>query len=362
MANYNSIDEIVGGVENATQLISGSKYDDNSYTISGIPDFVMYKGASFSSIYANGNSWLGFGSSNEHFRFNRRDAAMYNLWTEEGTYIGSYRFFRIRWSGMAKYNSYGDPYKQTFDLIFFDTGDVMFYAVDIPTSYYDGTFYFADVSYSKPTTDSRYATFYANEDGTYNTVYAPIELLPPYLKKYLVRDNGTIYKVSDGALVEVEGELSADLFQNSGVDEIPDGALLMTLASPEVLCWTDAEQAPKLTATVQGNPTEAHDIISDNIRIGHSSIYGIVSVESIASEGARFLLSFDGGLWMVYDTDSNTFVYSDVGMTATELVAIPTEVWTSVVNSAENMKLKAVIEGVETVTQIKFNFNNESPI
>lgn len=362
IASYQSIEDIIAGVENAAQLVTSTKYDDNSYTISGIPDFVKYKGASVSSIYANGNSWIGLGESSEHFRFNRRDSAMYNLWKEEGTYLGKYRFFRIRWNGMSNYNSYGDPYKQTFDLILFDTGDVMLYAADIPTSYYNGTFYFADVAYTAPTTDSRYVTFYTNGVGTYTTVYAPIELAPAHVTKYLVRDGITIYTVTDGALVEVEGDISADLFQTKGTDDIPDGTLLMTLVSPEVLCWTDAEQAQKLTATVQGNPTGTHDIVSDNIPIGHSSIYGIASVESTASEGARFLLSFDGGLWMVYDTDSNTFVASDTGMTATELVAIPTDVWTSVVNSAENMRLKSVIEGVETVTQVKFNFNNESPI
>lgn len=362
MANYNSIDEIVGGVDNATQLVNGTKYDDNSYAISNVPDFVKYKGTSVSTMYANGNSYIGFGADAEHFKFNRRDAAMYNLWTEEGTYLGSYRFFRIRWGGMGNYNSYGDPYKQTFDLILFDTGDVMLYAVDIPTSYYNGTFSFADVECNAPTTDSRYVTFYANADGTYNTVYAPIEFSSTIMTKYLVREGSKIYTVTDGALAEVSGTLNADLFKSSGVEDIPDGTLLMTLNSPDVLCWTNAEELPKLTATVQGNPTGTHDIVSDNIPIGHSSIYGIASVEATASDGARFLLSFDGGLWMVYDNNSNTFVASDVGMTATELVAIPTDVWTSAVNSAENMRLKAVIEGVENVTKVKFNFNNESPI
>ena len=357
MANYETIEELVAGVSNATKLVDNTKYDENSYAISGLPEFVKYKGVSVSTIYANGNSWIGFDAESEHFKFNRRDAAMYNLWTEEGALLGTYSFLRVRWGGVCKYNSYGDPYFQTFDLIIFDTGDVMFYAVDIPTSYYDGTFAFADVGYNAPTTDSRYVTFYAQADGTYRTEYEPISFSSPYVTKYLVRNNGTIYTVSDGSLVEVSGTLNASLFQTSGVDDIPTGELLMTLSAPEVLCWTDAEELPKLSATVQGIPTGSHGVTSDDIPIGHSSIYGITSVDVIASDGATFLLSFDDGMWMTYN--NGEWSASDVGMTSSDLIAVPENVWTDVVSSVQNMRLKAVLNGTETGTEVKFSFNNK---
>ena len=356
MANYNSIENIVAGVENATQLVNTVKYDDNSYMIDGVPAFVKYKGESVSSMYANGNSYIGFGSDAEHFKFNRRDSAMYSLFVEEGTYLGAYNFFRVRWVGMGNYNSYGNPYKQTFDLLIFDTGDVMLYAVDIPTSYYNGTFSFADTSYNAPTTDLRYVTFYAQSDGTYRTEYAPIEFSSTIMTKYLVRDSGKIYTVTDGALVEVTGTLNADMFKASGVDTIPDGALLMTLSAPDVLCWTNAEELPRLTATIQGVPIGTHEVISDNIPIGHESVYGMTSIDTNASENATFLLSFDGGEWMAY-TDSK-WSASSVGMTASELELIPTNAWSSVMNSAKVMKLKAMLDGTDTVTEVKFNFNN----
>ena len=356
MANYNSIEELVAGVENATQLVSGTKYDDNSYTIDGVPAFVKYKGTSVSTIYANGNSYIGFGTDAEHFKYNRRDAAMYNLWKEEGTYLGTYSFFRIRWGGMCKYDAYGSPYAQTFDLLIFDTGDVMFYAVDIPTSYYDGTFSFADASYNAPATDLRYVTFYAQSDGTYTIEYAPIELGSAIITKYLVRDAGKLYTVTDGVLAELQGTLNANLFQSSGTDTIPDGALLIGLTAPEVLCWTNAEELPKLTATVQGMPTGSHDIITDNIPLDRGNIYGITSVEATASDDATYLLSFDGGAWMSYN--NGKWSASDVGMTTAELVAVPVNAWSSVINSAKYMQLKAILDGIDTVTKIKFNFDN----
>ena len=356
--NYNSVADIVAGVENAIQLVSSTKHDDNSYTISGVPDFVKYKGESVTTMYANGNSYIGFGLDVDHFNFNKRDAAMYDLWKEDGTYLDTYSFFRVRWSGMSNYNSYGDPYFQTFDIIIFDTGDVMFYAVNIPTSYYDGVNSFADVAYNAPNTDSRYVTFYAQADGTYKTVYAPIDFAPASVYKYLVRDGSTLYTVTDGTLSVVEGDLTANLFMANGVDEIPDGSLLLPLYAPEVLCWTDGEELPRLTATVQGAPTGTHEIISDNINIGDSSIHGVSSIVAVASSGAKFFLSFDGGSWVVYDTSNNTCVASDTGMTAEELAAIPVSAWQGIAYTVENMLLKAVISGSETVTQIKFIFEN----
>lgn len=357
MANYNSIEEIVASVENATQLVNNTKYDDNSCTIDGVPAFVKYKGEYVTTMYANGNSYIGFDLDVDHFNFNKRDATMYNLWIEEGTYLDTYRFFRVRWGGMGNSNSYGDPYKQTFDLIIFDTGDVMVYAVDIPTSYFDSSFSFNYVNYEMPTTDSRYVTFYAQADGTYTVAYEPISLQQSTVTKYLVRNGNTIYTVVDGALVEVTGTLSADMFQTNGIDTIPDGTLLMTLSAPEVLCWTSAEELPTLTATVQGVPNGAHDIVSDNIPIGHDSVYGITSVDVTASSEATFLLSFDGGAWTSYN--EGKWSTSDVGMTASELIAVPTNAWSSVVNSAKYMRLKATLDGIDTVTEVKFNFNNE---
>lgn len=200
-----------------------------------------------------------------------------------------------------------------------------------------------------------------NSETATDIYYAGSTIEYPAHKYYLVRDGITLYTVADGALAEVTGDLTASLFIASGVDVIPDGSLLLTLTDPEVLCWTDGNKLPELTATVQGSTTESHDIVSDNIRVGHQSIYGIKSVETTASDGATFLLSFDGGAWMVYDTDNSAWVASDIGMNATEIVAIPTEAWSTAINSATYMQLKATLDGVDTVTQVKFNFNNEAP-
>ena len=352
MADYANIEEIVAGVSNATQLRTNSKQDDGTDTVTGV-DWFSYGGTVCNNIYANGNGWIGFGASSEHLKVNRRDQAMWNLWREEGT-VSNVRFLRIRWSGYTRYSATSASALLTFDVILLETGDIVLYIVDVPSDNYEGVFTLGSLTYEKPTADRRYVTFYLQADGSYVADYAPIELS---IKKYLVRNGSTIYTVTDGALVEVSGTLNADLFIASGIDTIPDGALLMKLSAPEVLCWTDGDRLPTLTAKVQGMPQGTHEIISDNARVGHESVYGITSVEATASDGATFLLSFDGGMWMTYTNGS--WSASDVGMSASELMAVPTEAWSSVINSANNMRLKAMLDGVDTVTQVKFNFNND---
>lgn len=359
MANYTNIEDIIVGVDNATKILDNTKTDEGTIEVQGV-DWFSYGGVVCNTFYVDGNSWIGLGESKEDLKFNRRDAAVWNVWREEGTFLDDYRFLRIRWGGYSSYSNNTSKTLMTYDVILFDTGDIMLYAVDIPSSYYAGKFTLGNLTYTKPTADSRYVTFYLQSDGSFVVDYAPISLSRKSELKYLLRDGNAIYTVTDGALVEVVGDLSASMFISSGFDTIPDGSLLLSLTAPELLCWTNGDYVPVVTATVQGSPTDSHDIVSDNIRVGHQSIYGITSVEATASDGATFLLSFDGGAWMVYDTDSSAWIASDIGMSATDLVAIPAEAWSTAINSAMYMQLKATLDGVDTVTQVKFNFDNEA--
>ena len=356
MANYNDISELVAGVSNATQLRMNTKQDDGTDTIAGV-DWFTYAGVVCNNLYANGNSWVGLGASQEDLKVNSRDTAMYNLWREEGT-IRAVKFLRVRWGGYASYNNTNANALFAYDVILFDTGDMTLYIADIPELNYDGAFALGSLSYEKPTASNRYVSFLVQEDGAYAVQYAPIEF---YAKKYLVRDAGVLYTVVDGALSELTGELNAELFQSNGMDMVPDGEILKTLTAPDVLCWTDAPEACSVTATVQGAPTGSHEIVSDHIRVGHSTIYGMLSVTATASENAEFLVSFDGGEWMIY-TDDGTWAVSDFGMTTAQLLAVPMSAWDSVISSAQYMQLKAVLDGADTVTQVVFNFNNESPV
>lgn len=95
--NYNSVESIFSaGTTNMTVLRDNVRQDDGTDSMTGV-DWFTFNGTTASTIYASGNSWLGFGSSSEHLRVNRRDNALYSLYREEGTLYGHYKFLKIRW-------------------------------------------------------------------------------------------------------------------------------------------------------------------------------------------------------------------------------------------------------------------------
>lgn len=156
-----------------------------------------------------------------------------------------------------------------------------------------------------------------------------------YDKKYLIRSNSTLYTIVDGALTALaETEITASLFQTYGVDEIPDGALLVGLTDPEVLYWQDStDELPTLSLTVKGAPPLPQMFTSEPMSLVHESIAGISHAAVDASEDVRFAISFDGGTtWKAFD-GSAWFDTSDTvpGMLPSTMNAITAEQWAEVV-------------------------------
>ena len=360
MADYTRIEDIVAGVENATQLRTNSKQDDGTDTITGV-DWFSYGGKICNYIYANGNGWIGFGSSSEDLKVNRRDQAMWNLWREEGNYVISsiaYRFLRIRWSGYTYYGATDSGSLLTFDVLLFETGDIMLYLVDVPTSNYNGIFSLGSLSYTKPTTENRYVTFYLQDDGSYSIDYAPISL---YIKKYLVRSGNILYTVTDSTLVEVSGDVNSDLFLNSGADTIPDGALLITLSNPEVLCWTNAEEPPKLKATVKASPKNNQQVITNAIDLTHSSITGIESATANCNGELIIAVSFDNKqTWKAWNgSEWSTLSEDFTGMNKETLESITFEQWNLLFTGASSFYIRvSLIDTTQSVTEIIVDFAN----
>ena len=180
------------------------------------------------------------------------------------------------------------------------------------------------------------------------------------ITKYLVRNNDTIYTVTDGALSEITGTLNADLFINSGVDAIPDGALLMTLSNPEVLCWTDAEKLPTLTATVKGIP-QPQVIVSEEINLMDGSIKGIESVTIDCKGEPVFAVSFDKkASWIMHNgTDWVNVADELTGMTKAVFEAITTEQWQIKYEASSDMYIRCtLLDETQSLTSITLNFIN----
>ena len=179
--------------------------------------------------------------------------------------------------------------------------------------------------------------------------------------KYLISDSDKYYTVADSALSEVSiAELNAQAFQDYGFDDLPDGALLMTLSSPEVLCWTDAETLPTLTATVKGIP-EPQVIVSEEINLMDGSIKGIESVTIECKGEPIFAVSFDKkATWMMHNGTEFVEVSDKLaGMTKTEFEALTTEQWQAQYEVSSDMYIRCtLLDETQSITTVSVSFVN----
>ena len=180
------------------------------------------------------------------------------------------------------------------------------------------------------------------------------------VKKCLVRDGNALYTVTDGTLAVVEGELTSELFKSSGIDTVPDGALLTTLSAPEVLCWTDSDTLPTLTATVTGVP-QPQVIVSEEINLMDGSIKGISGVTVDCKGDVLFAVSFDKkATWLMHNGTEWVAVSDEVtGMTKTVFEAVTTEQWQTQYETASDMYIRCtLLDETQSLTSITLNFIN----
>lgn len=226
-----------------------------------------------------------------------------------------------------------------------DSNAVKWYRI-VQTSYESAEewIYYNDTVSSGWGDDSDRKLMWSNHDipngsATSTTIYfygsEPVPEIPPFDKKYLIRSNATLYTVTDGALSALtETEITASLFRTYGVEDLPDGALLVGLTDPEVLYWQDStDELPVLELTVKGTPPLPQMVTSEPMDLTHESIAGISHAAVDASEDVRFAISFDGGTtWKAHD-GSAWFDTSDTapGMLPSTMNAITAEQWAEVV-------------------------------
>ena len=180
-------------------------------------------------------------------------------------------------------------------------------------------------------------------------------------RKYLISDSEKYYTVVDSALSEISiAELNAQAFQDYGFDDFPDGALLIPLYAPEVLCWTDAETLPTLTATVKGIP-QPQVIVSEEINLIDGSIKGIESVAIDCKGEPIFAVSFDKkATWIMHNgTDWVNVADEATGMTKTEFEAITTEQWQEQYEASSEMYIRCtILDETQSITTLNIDFIN----
>lgn len=331
--NYNSINEILSaGTTNMTVIRNNTKNDDNTDTITGVSWFT-FNGVVASNIYASGNSFIGFGSSSEHLKVNRRDGAVYSIYREEGTLYNYYKFIKIRWDGYSYYNKTTSDYKITYDVILWDTGDISLHMINIPTSYNTGTYSLvAGSTYSYTVSTSSPDVTFIKTDSGFTVNNSLIALKPPYEKRYLIKSGSKYYTVIDDILSEITvSTLTSTIFLENGVNKIPDVNLLYSLENPELLYWMDNDGGLKKGLIITGTPTLPQLVYFNNYTLSSSikelRIFGSSDVlVTITTDGGNTWKYFDGSKWVSATSVSN-------GMTYDVIKNISSTTWSKLITS-----------------------------
>ena len=362
MANYESVASLLeAGTDNMEVIRNNNPNDDSVDSITGV-DWFTFNNKIVSIVYVSGNTYFGFGENSEHLKVNRRDAKVYYIWREEGEVHG-HKFLKIRWKGYSYYSQTSSSYLLEYDVVMFDDMSILLHMINIPTSSNDGTYSLTNsagtVTYTV-TTENPNVTFIYNTSTNAYTVVNNIQEF--YDKKYLIESAGVYYNVVEGVLNALPiSILSASSFQQYGLDAVPSGELLVSLASPSILYWQDSsDPVPSLVANVTATPVP-QIIISDEIVVLHNSIKGIASTTCTYTGNPLVAVSFDGKNTWKYISETNWIVASGEteGMTMDVLSAITTEQWASQIEGITSIFIKVILSTLEdSVTTVIVNFKN----
>lgn len=362
MANYESVASLLeAGIDNMEVIRNNNPSDDGVDSITGV-DWFTFNSKIVSTVYVSGNTYFGFGENSEHLKVNRRDTKVYYIWREEGEVHG-HKFLKIRWKGYSQYNSSSSDYLLEYDVVMFDDMSILLHMVNIPTSANNGTYSLTNsagtVTYTV-TTESPNVTFIYNTSTNVYTVVNYIQEF--YDKKYLIESAGVYYNVVEGVLNALSiSSLSASVFQQYGMDNIPDVSLLTGLVSPSILYWQDSsDPVPSLIANVTATPVP-QIIISEEIFVVHPSIKGIANAVCEYTGSPLIALSFDNKVSWKYIEDTNwvTATKNFEGMTPDKLIGITTEQWASQIDGITSLFIKVILSSLEdSITKIVIQFNN----
>lgn len=187
-------------------------------------------------------------------------------------------------------------------------------------------------------------------------------VIPPYDTRYLIRSGTTLYTVVDGALSELATtDVVAQTFLDYGIEDIPDGALLVGLSNPEVLYWQDSEdELPTLTATLTATPPP-QTVISLKCDLSDATITGLENMLATCEGELICAVSFDDkATWKAHNgTEWVTLSDEYVGMSRETLEAITLDQWNELYLGASGMYIRiALTDTTQAFTKIEVDFSN----
>ena len=218
MATYQTIAEMLQGIENMTVIRNNSRQDDGTDTLTGV-DWFKFRGNTANNVYVNGNGWLNFGVNSEGgLKVNRRDQASWYVWREEA-YIrnSNNKVLRIRWRGYSQYNTQAAANLLEFDVVLCNTGDIILNIVTWPTANIDGVDRLeaaSNVTYSPSASKKEFSFLHQDENGNNFTLEEGIvEVFTPSFFVSFQPNSGSGTMKTQRIALGVETALTANAFE-----------------------------------------------------------------------------------------------------------------------------------------------------
>lgn len=287
---------------------------------------------------------------------------MYKACIEEGTLYGVYKFLRYYFKGTTTYNG---SIVYEWEVIFFDTGDILIHGITIPSV--SGNYYIQGAkkySYTAPSVENPYVTFYSQDENnsTFSVEYDIIRLDDLQL---LAQDtNNVIYTVENNALVSI-GALSvtSELLKTYGVHIEDIQPLLTQIPDVKVYVWSDKTTVMPRGLCVHAIP-QNQVIYSDNMyrpQLGtYVTVLGIENV-TVEYEGSPLIaVSFDGGTtWNAFKNSKWVHLEQEnSGNTPTEIVSISTPEWNSKFDVTRQIRFRFTLTEGDSITNLIVHYLN----
>lgn len=359
MADYSSVQAILDSSDNLICLLNNTKKDDDTLNCPGV-DWFQFNGAAPAIIYYSGNSWMGFGASSEHLKVNRRDAAVYSFWREEGTLYGVYDFLRLKWQGYSVYSSTSASERLTWEVILFSTGDIFLNVIDTPNT--TGTNSLLAYTFTMNASNRQISFYHLDDSGiTYNVVPGVIEIEDPVDRYFLVRADNVIYTFAEGVLAALDAiDMESIVFQTHGCrqDQI-DFAVLQELHNPEIYEWqAEADKdIKKIDVTMTG--IALPQIVTQSFRLDRPDIKGIQAITAAYAGDPTVTLSADSGVtYWAYLEDSWQVMTGTDGMSIASLELITPEQWAALVTGAKELTVRTLLVQDSSVENITISYIN----
>lgn len=134
MADTFEFKNLVGTAKGMTAILDNKECDDNSIEVPGV-DWFTYANNPVTTIYVNGNNYVGFGVDDEQLKICNDDGEIYYVYRQDGTLNTGEKFLKIRVEGFTDYDSEYQDDRSTlkYELFILDNQTIKLLLLQLPS-------------------------------------------------------------------------------------------------------------------------------------------------------------------------------------------------------------------------------------